>query len=139
FDAVTKKFDQMDAVIMAAAVADYTPIDISKSKIKKDSDELNIPLKKTIDILKYLGERKKDKILVGFAVETDSLEEYAKEKMVKKNLDMIIANKAEAMGNDQNNVIIFKRDGIVKRVGPDEKGRIALAILSELAELWNRS
>lgn len=139
FDAVTKRFDQMDVVIMAAAVADYTPIDISKSKIKKDSDQINIPLRKTIDILKYLGERKKDKILIGFAVETDSLEEYAVEKMTKKNLDMIIANKTEAMGSDQNNVIIFKRDGIVKRVGPDEKSRIALAILSELAELWNRS
>lgn len=139
FDAVIERFDQTNAVIMAAAVADYTPISVSKNKIKKNSDELNIPLKRTTDILKYLGDRKKDKILVGFAVETDSLEEYAKEKLMKKNLDMIVANKAEAMGNNLNSVIIFRKDGIVKRVGPDEKNRIALAILSELAEFWNRS
>lgn len=139
FDAVVERFEQTNAVIMAAAVADYTPISISKNKIKKNSDELNIPLKRTTDILKYLGDRKKDKILVGFAVETDSLEEYAKEKLIKKNLDMIVANKAEAMGSNLNSVIIFRKDGVVKRVGPDEKNRIALAILSELAEFWNRS
>ncbi len=139
FDAVIQRLEQMNAVIMAAAVADYTPVSASESKIKKDSQQLSISLKKTIDILKHIGEQKKDKILVGFAVETDFLEEYAKEKLVKKNLDMIVANKVQAMGSDQNDVIIFKKDGTVKRVGPDEKSRIALAILSELAELWNRS
>ncbi len=95
-------------------------------------------MKKTVDILKYLGERKQNKILVGFAVETESIEEYAQEKLKKKNLDMIVANRVEAMGSDQNSVIIFKKDGTVKRVGTDEKSRIALAILLELAELWNR-
>lgn len=139
FDAVIRKFDEVDVVIMAAAVADYTPAKISESKIKKDTEDLNIPLRKTIDILKYLGERKNNKILVGFAVETDSLEEYAKQKLMKKNLDMIVANKAEVMGSDQNSVIILKSDGTVKRVGPDEKSRIALVILSELVELRNRS
>lgn len=139
FDAVIQRLEQINAVVMAAAVADYTPVSVSKSKIKKDSQQLSISLKKTIDILKYIGEQKKDKILVGFAVETDSLEEYAKEKLMRKNLDMIVANEVQAMGSDQNNVIIFKKDGTVKRVGPDEKSRIALAILSELAELWNRS
>ncbi|MGB9820221.1 MAG: bifunctional phosphopantothenoylcysteine decarboxylase/phosphopantothenate--cysteine ligase CoaBC [Pseudothermotoga sp.] len=139
FDAVIRKFDEVDVVIMAAAVADYTPAKISESKIKKDTEDLNIPLRKTIDILKYLGERKNNKILVGFAVETDSLEEYAKQKLMKKNLDMIVANKAEVMGSDQNSVIILKSDGTVKRVGPDEKSRIAVVILSELVELRNRS
>lgn len=139
FDAVAERFDQTDAVIMAAAVADYTPVTVSESKIKKNSEQLSIPLKKTVDILKYLGERKQNKILVGFAVETESIEEYAQEKLKKKNLDMIVANRVEAMGSDQNSVIIFKKDGTVKRVGTDEKSRIALAILLELAELWNRS
>lgn len=139
FDAVIQRLEQINAVVMAAAVADYTPVSVSENKIKKDSQQLSISLKKTIDILKHIGEQKKDKILVGFAVETDFLEEYAKEKLTKKNLDMIVANKVQAMGSDQNNVIIFKKDGTVKRVGPDEKSRIALAILSELAELWNRS
>ncbi|MFN4189841.1 MAG: bifunctional phosphopantothenoylcysteine decarboxylase/phosphopantothenate--cysteine ligase CoaBC [Pseudothermotoga sp.] len=139
FDAVIQRLEQINAVVMAAAVADYTPVSVSENKIKKDSQQLSISLKKTIDILKYIGEQKKDKILVGFAVETDSLEEYAKEKLMKKNLDMIVANEVQAMGSDQNNVIIFKKDGTVKRVGPDEKSRIALAILSELAELWNKS
>lgn len=139
FDAVVQRFERMHAVVMAAAVADYTPVSVSESKTKKDSQQLSVPLKRTIDILKYIGDQKKDKILVGFAVETDSLEEYAKKKLMTKNLDMIVANEAQAMGSDQNSVIILKRDGTVKRVGPDEKSRIALAILSELADLWNRS
>ncbi|MEJ5228462.1 MAG: bifunctional phosphopantothenoylcysteine decarboxylase/phosphopantothenate--cysteine ligase CoaBC [Pseudothermotoga sp.] len=138
FDAVVERFEQVDAVIMAAAVADYTPAQTSKTKIKKTAEELQIPLKKTTDILKYLGSRKKNQILVGFAVESESLEEYAKEKLSTKNLDMIVANQVEAMGSDKNSVVIFKRDGKVKRVGPNEKQHIALDILLELAGIWNR-
>ncbi len=78
-------------------------------------------MRKTIDILKYLGERKNNKILVGFAVETDSLEEYAKQKLMKKNLDMIVANKAEVMGSDQKQRYhSTKANGNCKKeVGPE--------------------
>ncbi|MGJ8453983.1 bifunctional phosphopantothenoylcysteine decarboxylase/phosphopantothenate--cysteine ligase CoaBC [Pseudothermotoga sp. U03pept] len=138
FDAVVERFEQVDVVIMAAAVADYTPVQTSKTKIKKTAEELQILMKRTTDILKYLGCKKKNQILVGFAVESESLEEYAKEKLFTKNLDMIVANQVEAMGSDKNSVIIFKKDGMAKRVGPDEKERIALDILLELVGIWNR-
>ncbi|MBC7123705.1 MAG: bifunctional 4'-phosphopantothenoylcysteine decarboxylase/phosphopantothenoylcysteine synthetase, partial [Pseudothermotoga sp.] len=67
------------------------------------------------------------------------LEFYAEQKLRKKNLDMIVANEVQAMGSDQSTVTIIKRDGSKKRVGPDAKDRIALAILDELAHLWRGS
>lgn len=136
FEQLMKRFDSVDAVIMTAAVADYTPAKKFTSKIKKTGEKLTIDLVKTKDILEELGKRKNKQILVGFAVETDELEAYAEEKLKKKNLDMIVANTVQAMGSDQNDVLIIKRDGSKKRVGPDAKDRIAIAILNELADLW---
>jgi phosphopantothenoylcysteine decarboxylase/phosphopantothenate--cysteine ligase len=136
FEETTTRFDSVDGVIMAAAVADYTPALKSGSKLKKSKERLSIELVKTKDILEELGRRKNRQILVGFAVETDELETYAEQKLKKKNLDMIVANDVQAMGSDQNSVTIIKRDGSKKRVGPDAKDRIALAILDELAHLW---
>ncbi len=136
---VMSRFQSVDAVIMAAAVADYKPSTVSNQKIKKDSDMLVLNMEKTKDILSDLGKIKGDKILVGFAVETSNLEEYAKSKLFSKNLDMIVANQASAMSSDENSVVIFKSDGTSKQVGPDEKERIAFAILDELSLIWNRS
>jgi len=136
---VEKRFNRSDGVIMAAAVADYSPTKKSDIKIKKGADKLNISFKKTVDILGELGRKKGEKILVGFAVESQSLEDYAIEKLKRKNLDMIVANQVDAMGSDKNTVLIIKKDGTLKRVGPDEKERIALAVLTELADFWSRS
>ncbi|AEH50165.1 bifunctional phosphopantothenoylcysteine decarboxylase/phosphopantothenate--cysteine ligase CoaBC [Pseudothermotoga thermarum] len=139
YEEVVKRFDKADAVIMAAAVADYKPSFVSTEKIKKGSDTLVLTLEKTKDILSELGKRKGKRILVGFAVETSNLEEYAKTKLVSKNLDMIVANDVSAMGSEKNLVVIFKSDGTSKRVGPDDKENIAFAILDELSLFWNRS
>ncbi|AJC73064.1 DNA/pantothenate metabolism flavoprotein [Pseudothermotoga hypogea DSM 11164 = NBRC 106472] len=139
FEETMKRFESVDGVIMAAAVADYTPALKSSSKLKKSEERLSIELIKTKDILEELGRKKSKQILVGFAVETEELETYAEQKLRKKNLDMIVANEVQAMGSDQNTVTIIKRDGSKKRVGPDAKDRIALAILDELAHLWRGS
>ncbi len=117
FDAVTAEFDNRDMVIMAAAVADYRVAEVADHKIKKtaDNDEMTLRLVKNPDILATLGSRKKQQVLVGFAAETNNVEEYARIKLQKKNADMLVANdvsRADAgFDVDTNQVIIFGADG----------------------------
>jgi len=92
-DACLRHFESADACVMSAAVADYTPINVATQKIKKQEDSFCIDLKKTTDILKVLGERKRsNQVLVGFALETQNEEQNATDKLHKKNLDLIILN-----------------------------------------------
>jgi phosphopantothenoylcysteine decarboxylase/phosphopantothenate--cysteine ligase len=92
-DACLQHFETADACIMSAAVADYTPIIVATQKIKKQEERFCIDLKKTTDILKVLGERKRStQLLVGFALETQNEEQNAIAKLHKKNLDLIILN-----------------------------------------------
>ena len=107
-------FKNSDICVMSAAVADYTPIEIAKQKIKKQDAELKIELKKTTDILKTLGDQKtKEQILVGFALETNDEETNAIEKLKKKNLDFIVLNslKDEGAGfkKDTNKITIIDK------------------------------
>lgn len=112
-------FDGVDIVVMAAAVADYTPVETAAQKIKKSPDaegELQIPLKKTTDILAALGQRKKDsQFLVGFALETEKEEEHALSKLQRKNLDLIVLNslrdEGAGFGTDTNKITVFDRSG----------------------------
>ena len=90
FEAVKKYFKQCDCLIMAAAVADYTPVKISKTKIKKEKLKISLELEPTVDILKWAGKEKNKKILVGFALEDKNLRANAEKKLIEKNLDMII-------------------------------------------------
>lgn len=111
YDAVVAEYDKQDVVIKSAAVADYTPESVATEKIKKkDGDEASIKLKRTNDILKYLGEHKKNQVLVGFSMETENMLENSREKLQKKNLDMIVANnlkvKGAGFGTDTNVVTI---------------------------------
>ncbi|MGI5849623.1 MAG: bifunctional phosphopantothenoylcysteine decarboxylase/phosphopantothenate--cysteine ligase CoaBC [Christensenellales bacterium] len=122
-------------IIMAAAVADYTPKNYSPHKIKK-GDDLNLPLVRTKDILKELGNRKKQgQILVGFAAETQDFEHNAKIKLVSKNLDMIALNditkKGEGFGADNNNIIIYSSDGTMTDLGSGSKRYLAGCIVQE--------
>jgi len=115
-NAVLSCSDRMDAIIMAAAVADYRPAEVADQKIKKKDDDLSISLERTTDILKALGEKKKDgQVLIGFAMETQDLIENASKKLSAKNADFIVANSiAEAgagFGVDTNNVHILSREG----------------------------
>ena len=107
FDAVTSVSNEQDIIIKAAAVADYRPVNVSDEKVKKSDGELSIPLERTDDILKYLGEHKgESQFLCGFSMETSNMIGNSRAKLVKKNLDMIAANnlKVEGAGfrNDTN-------------------------------------
>ncbi len=107
FEAVRKHFSRCDCLIMAAAVADYTPVRPAKTKIKKEDKFLTIKLKPTTDILKWAGtHKKKRQIVVGFALEDKKLRERAERKLKDKNLDMIIANRPAAIGSDKTAVQI---------------------------------
>jgi phosphopantothenoylcysteine decarboxylase/phosphopantothenate--cysteine ligase len=115
-DACNAVFATMDITVMCAAVADYTPLSVASEKIKKHNGTLNIELTKTKDILKSLGEQKKaGQLLVGFALETNDGENYAKAKLEAKNADMIVLNSLKdagaGFGGDSNKITIFDRAG----------------------------
>lgn len=112
FDAVISCFPEQDIVIKAAAVADYRPSSVSDEKVKKSDDALSIDLERTTDILKYLGEHKKEgQFLCGFSMETEHMLENSRAKLKKKNLDMIVANnlkeKGAGFGTDTNIITII--------------------------------
>jgi phosphopantothenoylcysteine synthetase/decarboxylase len=111
FTAVKKYFAKCDCLIMAAAVSDYAPVKISKTKIKKSDKALTIKLKPTADILKWAGRHKKQQIVVGFALEDKNLKERAAKKLAQKNLDMIIANTPSAIGEEQSSIHILAVGG----------------------------
>ena len=116
FEAVAARSGAMDIVIKAAAVADYTPLSVADNKIKKKDGDLSIPLKRTQDILKYLGEhRKPGQVLVGFSMESENVLENSREKLRKKNVDMICANDLRAVGAgfgvDTNILTLITADG----------------------------
>jgi phosphopantothenoylcysteine synthetase/decarboxylase len=109
FEAVKKHFPKCDCLIMAAAVADYTPTRPSRTKIKKTGKPLTIKLKPTVDILKWAGTHKNSKfrrrrLVVGFALEDRNLQANAERKMREKNLDMIIANTPAAIGSSRSTI-----------------------------------
>ena len=119
FDAVTSNFAKQDIVIKAAAVADYTPVTTADNKIKKTDADMSIPLKRTQDILKYLGENKKEgQFICGFSMETENMLENSRAKLAKKNADMIIANNLKTdgagFGTDTNIVTIITKDDCVE-------------------------
>lgn len=116
FNEVTKISDSMDIIIKAAAVADYTPENYSQEKVKKKEGDLSIPLARTKDILKYLGENKKPgQFICGFSMETENMLENSQKKLEKKNADMIIANnlksKGSGFGTDTNQITIITKEG----------------------------
>ena len=142
FEAVKEKSSDMDFIIKAAAVSDYTPLEVSDEKIKKKDGELSIKLKRTNDILMYLGENKKEnQVICGFAMETQNLIDNAKAKLIKKNADIIVANclKEEGAGfkGDTNKVTFLTRDNIEKKelMSKDEVSRI---LLDKLLEIKNK-
>lgn len=139
FDAVTALSDQQDIIVKAAAVADYTPESYVDSKIKKKDGELSIPLKRTMDILKYLGENKKEgQFLCGFSMETDNMLENSKAKLSKKNADMIVANNLKDAGSgfktDTNAVTLITRDGH-RSLELKSKAEVAKEIFDEILGL----
>ena len=137
---VQERFPACDIVIKAAAVADYRVKNVSDQKIKKNDAELTLVLEKNPDILKELGEMKQPhQTLVGFAAETQNLLQYAKGKLEKKNLDMIVANdvsKPQAGFNVDTNLIkLLKRDGSIEELPLMSKKELAYIILDRVMKL----
>ena len=136
FDAVTSRSDEMDVIIKAAAVADYRPKVVGTEKTKKKDGDMAIELERTDDILKYLGENKKEgQFLCGFSMETQNMLENSRTKLAKKNLDMIVANNLKVagagFGTDTNVVTFIKKN---KEVELDlmSKEEVAVRILDEI-------
>lgn len=128
YDEVFKYYDKVDIAIASAAVADYTPKEVSPEKIKKNDNRLSIELIKTPDILKTMGEKKEQQFLVGFALETHNEEEHAKAKLQKKNLDMIVLNSLKDKGAG------FKGDtNKIQILTPNEKKSFDLKTKQEVA------
>ena len=139
-EACMEAYEKMDVVIKAAAVADYRPRDVADQKIKKKTDDaLTVVMDKNPDILKELGARKAHQVLVGFAAETQNLLENAREKIVKKNLDMIVANDVTAAGagfNSDTNIVKFLfPNGEVRSLEQMAKTQVANILLDTVMEL----
>lgn len=142
FDKAINLYREQDIVIKCAAVADYTPVTVHSNKFKKKNDTWTIELKKTDDILKELGERKEHQILVGFAAETENLEDYAKDKLVRKNLDMVVGNdvskEGSGFGSDTNEIVMIKKDGSIRPLPILSKEQAANEILEEVMDMMKR-
>lgn len=139
-EACMDAYPKMDVVIKAAAVADYRPRDVADQKIKKKTDDaLTVVMDKNPDILKELGARKAHQVLVGFAAETQNLLDNAREKIVKKNLDMIVANDVTAAGagfNSDTNIVKFLYpSGEVRSLEQMAKTEVANMLLDAVMEL----
>lgn len=137
FEAVKKEYDNCDIVIKAAAVADYTPVFKADNKIKKHDGEMTIELKRTQDILKWLGKNKKGQFLCGFSMETENMKENSIKKLESKNADMIVANnlkvKGAGFGTDTNVVTIITKAGI-KELPLLSKEEVANEILNVIVK-----
>ena len=139
FEAVTSRSDEMDAVIKAAAVADYRPKFVNTEKTKKKDGDMAIELERTDDILKWLGEHKKDsQFLCGFSMETEHMLENSRAKLKKKNLDMIVANNLKVAGagfGTDTNVVTMIRENNETELPIMSKEEVAGAILDEIFEI----
>ncbi len=135
--AVREAVVDADALVMAAAVADYTPRNVSEQKIKKSAGGLTIELEQNPDILAGLADMSLPRLVrVGFAAETQNLLENAKQKLEKKKLDMIVANEAVAsIGSDSSALFLLGRDGAAEALPPMPKSESARVIVERLAEL----
>lgn len=137
YDASVAEYADSDIVVFAAAVADYAPETVSDVKIKREkTGDMTLRLVKNPDIAKHLGETKKNQILVGFALETDHEMENAKDKMRRKNLDMIVLNSLNnplaGFHKDTNQIFIIKADGEEREFPAKSKREVAADILDEI-------
>lgn len=137
-EAGLRYYPQSTLVIMAAAISDYRPKKSYSQKVKKDASTLSVELERTEDVLKQMGGKKKRQFLVGFALETENLEENARKKLKDKNLDMVVANGPAGLAGATNEVLIINREGALERVPPLDKDEIADRILDRVVRLKSR-
>jgi len=140
YNAVTDRFYSMDGAILCAAVADFTPIEIDITKLKREKENLSLELKPTHDIAATVGEMKTDsQFLVGFALETNNEEANAFSKMERKNFDFIVLNSLQdeqaGFGYDTNKISILHRSGSKKEFELKSKNAVAEDIVAEIVEI----
>ena len=139
YDAMTANQQWADFIIMSAAVADYRPQTMAQEKIKKSDDDLNIALTRNPDILQTLGEnKKKGQIICGFAMETSDLDVHAKEKLEKKNCDMLIGNHLFTEGagfKGDTNVVTFITKDTLEHWPKCTKSELGYKILDQMIQL----
>jgi phosphopantothenoylcysteine decarboxylase/phosphopantothenate--cysteine ligase len=141
YEACLSQFEEMDIAVMAAAVADYSPSETATTKIKKKEETLQLELNKTKDILASLGKKKrKDQVLVGFALETNNEKEFALEKLASKNADMIVMNSLQDLGAgfgvDTNKVTIFANNNQQFNFATKSKDEVAKDIVDTITTLF---
>lgn len=141
FEAVRDAAGEQDIIIKSAAVADYRPMTVAEDKIKKTEGDMSIPLERTTDIIKYLGEQKKEgQFICGFSMETKDMLQNSSAKLIKKNMDMIVANNVKDEGAgfavDTNKVVMITRDGM-KDLPLMSKEEVADNLLTEIMERIN--
>lgn len=141
FNACNQELPSSHLVVMAAAVADYRVSNISTEKIKKTSKSMMLELTNTVDILKSLGEQKRnDQVIVGFALETENEREFALEKLKKKNADMIVLNSLKdegaGFGLDTNKITIFDKSGATFNFELKTKQEVAKDIVDTIIQLY---
>jgi len=138
-EAVFGRYETLDAVVMAAAVADFRPDSSIEGKIKKDAGLLELTLERTVDILATLGKRKENQILVGFAAETDNVLGEGRRKLTEKNLDLLVANEVgragTGFGSERNRAAILDATGDDVDLRDWTKAELARAICDRLAGL----
>lgn len=141
FDACHNHFESVDVAIAAAAVADYRPKNVADQKIKKNETTFSIELEKTKDILASLGEQKKNQFLIGFALETENEIEHAKQKIQKKNLDLIVLNslndKGAGFGQPTNKVTFISKDFKIEPKELKSKEEVAQDIINKVIQFYN--
>ena len=143
YSAVRSHFGKADVLIMAAAVSDFVPSIVSPGKIKRGEEEVLLKLKPSVDILKEMGKRKSEKILVGFSLETEDEIRNSKRKLVEKNLDLIVVNNPNVPGAgfevDTNQVILIDRRGKTERLPLLSKKEVAEKVLDKVSAMLKRA
>ena len=141
YNACHEHYEKVDVAIAAAAVADYRPKNVANQKIKKNEATFSIELEKTKDILASLGEQKKKQFLIGFALETENEIEHAKQKIQKKNLDLIVLNslndKGAGFGLPTNKVTFISKDFIVEPKELKSKEEVAQDIINKVIQFYD--
>ncbi len=132
FEAVLARFDACDALIAAAAVSDYRPVERRTQKIRKHHDRYVVELERTRDVLGEMARRSRRQVLVGFCLETENLERRAREKLQGKNLDLVVANGPEAVGAERVDALLVRRSGPSEAVSQATKEELADRILAAI-------
>jgi phosphopantothenoylcysteine decarboxylase/phosphopantothenate--cysteine ligase len=141
YDACHEFYNSVDVAIAAAAVADYRPKNVANQKIKKNDATFSIELEKTKDILASLGEQKKNQFLIGFALETENEIEHAKQKIQKKNLDLIVLNslndEGAGFGKATNKVTFISKEFAIEPKELKSKEEVAQDIINKVIQFYD--